>query len=182
MARDTAPGAAGVWLTQGRRFHADVGTANGPLRLQAHCDLVLSDGPDPAGASCQVIDIRTGSAPASGQQAAGGMEKGQGLDLAALMFLALKEGARPEATRIGVVHPDAVNTGLLTAESRENVLPLIAQLAFQQRSLYFGQRGNPAGPEDSARDGETLPLATVAIDPAVLAGKFSRPAAGGDCR
>ena len=168
-------GETGVWLSQDKRFHADVGTASGPLRLQAHCDLVLSDRPGLAGGSCQMIDIRTGAAPPAGAHSADRLEKGQGLNLAALMFLAVKEGARAEATRIGVVHPDAVNTGLLTAESKDDALPALRRLADQQRALNFGQRGNPAAADGPARNGETLPLATVAIDPAILAGKFVLP-------
>ena len=170
-------GETGVWLSQDRRFHADVGTAGGPLRLHAHCDLVFSDQPGLAGASCQLIDIRTGAAPPAGAHSADRLAKGQGLNLAALMFLAVQEGARAEDTRIGVVHPGAVNTGLLTAASREDALPALRRLADQQRALMFGQRGNPAA-DGPAQDGETLPLATVAIDPAVLAGKFARLPAG----
>ncbi len=94
------------------------------------------------------------------------------------MFLAEKAGARAADTRIGVVHPDAVNTGLLTAESRDDAEPALRRLAGQQRTLNFGQRGNPAAADGPARDGEILPLATVAIDPAVLAGKFALPPAG----
>ena len=171
-------GESGVWLIQDRRFHADIGTAGGPLRLQAHCDLVFSDQPELAGASCQMIDIRTGAAPSAGAHSADRLGRGEGLNLAALMFLAVKEGAQAEDTRIGVVHPDAVNTGLLTAESKDDAAPALWRLADQQRALNFGQRGNPAAGDGPARDGETLPLATVAIDPAVLAGKFSRPPSG----
>ena len=95
VAREGSAGAGGVWLSQNRRFHADVGTASGPLRLQAHCDLVFSDQPDLAGASCQLIDIRTGAAPAAGAQSAEPARKGaRDLNLAALMFLAVQAGAR----------------------------------------------------------------------------------------
>ena len=178
VARASSPDAGGVWLSLNRRFHADVGTASGPLRLQAHCDLVLSDRPDLAGASCQMIDIRTGAAPAAGAHSAGRLERGEGLNLAALMFLAEKAGARAADTRIGVVHPDAVNTGLLTAESKDDAEPALSRLAGQQRALHFGQHGNPAAADGPARDGETLPLATVSIDLAVLAGKFALPPPG----
>ena len=134
VARAGSRGETGLWLSQDRRFHADLGTASGPLRLHAHCDLVLSDRPDLAGASCQLIDIRTGAAPPAGAHSADRLEKGQGLNLAALLFLAVQAGARAEDTRIGVVHPGAVNTGLLTAESKDGALPALQRLADQQHA------------------------------------------------
>ncbi len=168
----TVAGAEGrtIWLSQNQRFRGDVGTRIGPLRLQATCDVVLADRPTLEGASCQLIDIRTGSVAATALSP-DRLAKGEGLNLAALMFLALKEGTLPEQTRIGIIHPDAASATPFTAESREAGASALESLARQQRSLNFGQRGN-SGAADSLRDGEILPLATVSIDPTVLARKF----------
>ncbi len=168
LAATAADGQAG-WLTLNRRFHGDVGTATGLLRLQASCDVVLSSAPLLDAASCQMIDLRTGSAAAR-SPTAGSFEQGQGLNLAALMSLALREGALPGQTRVGIVHPDVVHPDLLPAAAVGAAAFALERLAQQQRSLHFGQ-GVAAGAQ---RDGETLPFATVPIDPSVLARKLAR--------
>jgi hypothetical protein len=163
---------AGVWLSQHRRFHASIGTEAGRLRLQAHADIMLSDQPAPQGAACQLIDLRTGALPPTRPISSDQLERGEGMPLAALIFLALEEGTRPDATQVGIVHPDAAHSHLLSAETREAAVPAMTHLAEQQRSLNFGQRGNPPTAEDTPRVTENLPLATVPIEPAVLTAKF----------
>ena len=94
-----ADGETGIWLSQDRRFHADVGTASGPLRLHAQCDLVFSDQPGLAGASCQMIDIRTGAAPPAGtHMPPDRLEKGRGIEPGgSLMFLAVARNPKGSA-------------------------------------------------------------------------------------
>ncbi len=161
---------APLWLAMNQKFHAELGTNSGPLRLQAQCDVVLLDRPELAGAVCQLIDIRTGAAPTSAAPSASQLEQGKGLHAAATLLLALATGAETEGTRAGVVHPDASHLSLSGAELAQTVEPTLARLARQQRTLVFGQRGalvNPHAPGQT----EELPLATTPVEPTILTAK-----------
>ncbi len=163
-------GDAGRWLSLNRAFRTELGTSEGPLRLEARCDLVLLDRPEIVGASCQLLDIRTGAAPASGALRAPAVQSGRGLTLAATLFMARAEGAESVNTQAGVISPDGSNVAMVGEESAPNLQPVLDQLARQQRTLVFGQKGAVA---DTGGYGatENLPLATTPIDPAVLARK-----------
>ena len=164
-----------AWLCLERPFRAELSTQDGPLRLQARCDLVLLDRPELDGASCQLIDIRTGAAPATGALKAGDVQAGRGLGLAALLFLARAEGAETTQTRAGVVHPDASNVGLVDDQSATGLRPVLDLLARQQRTLVFGQKGALTDVSGHGQV-ENLPLATVPVEPATLRLKAERTA------
>ncbi len=163
------------WLSLNRTFRAELGTHEGPLRLQARCDLVLLDRPEMAGAACQLLDIRTGAAPAPGSLTAAKVQSGRGLTLAATLFMARAEGADPTKTHAGVIGPDGSNVSLVNDESAAGLEPVLDRLARQQRTLVFGQKGAVVDTEGHAAV-ENLPLATVPIDPAILARKAERTA------
>ena len=159
-----------LWVCLNQNFRAELGTAAGPLRLRAHSDVVLLDRPDLDGASCQVIDIRTGAAPSGSAPTADQLEKGRGLHAAATLMLALAGGAEPDGSRAGVVHPDSSQFVLSGTDVGTLIQPALERLARQQRTLVFGQRGalvNPHEPDQT----EELPLATTPVEVAVLAAK-----------
>ena len=168
-----ADGGKRCWLSVNRRFEGDVVTGVGGFRLHASCDVMLADQTDLSGAACQMIDFRTGSS-AIGALTADRLASGQGLHFAALFSLALNAGARADETHIGVIQPDSAAASMLPDEAREAAAAVLAILAGQQRSLNFGQRANPTGSGNGHKEGEHLPLATVPIDPAVLAGKLGQ--------
>ncbi len=173
-----APGPDGApararWLCLERTFRADLKTAGGSLKVQARCDAVLLDGPEFAGASGQLIDIRTGAAPTAGAPTAAQLEASQGLGVGALFLMGIAEGLRPETTQAGVIHPDRSNVAQWKLEYAATLAPAVEQLAGQQRSLVFGQK-NPASGGHGREQSEILPLATTPVATVVLAAKAAR--------
>ncbi len=158
------------WLAMNQKFHAELGTDAGPLRLRAQCDVVLLDRPDFPGAVCQLIDIRTGAAPTSSAPSASQFDQGKGLHAAATLLLALATGAETEGTRAGVVHPDASQLALSGAGLAPLVQPTLERLARQQRTLVFGQKGALVNTHDPGQT-EELPLATTPVEPTILTAK-----------
>ena len=158
------------WLVLDREFEAELPTPAGRLRLRAHCDVLLLDRPELSGAACQIIDIRTGAVP-TGPPSAAQLQDGRGLGEAALLFLAMEEGASTAGTRASVVHPDAALVDTLGAEAADGLRPALEVLAARQRSLCFGQRGAIVESGHGPRDAENLPLATTPVDPLVLEAK-----------
>ncbi len=167
-------GGGARWLVLDREFHAELPTPAGRLRLRAHCDVLLLDRPEMTGAACQIIDIRTGSVPASGVPTAAQIEGGRGLGEAALLFLAMEEGAVADGSQASAIHPDAALVDVIGADAASALRPAMELLASRQRSLRFGQRGAIVESGHGARDAEHLPLATTPVDPAVLEAKSRR--------
>ena len=165
-----ADGQTERWVSVERNFRAVLGTGDGLLRLRARCDLVLLDRPEMAGANCQLIDIRTGAAPSSGPLTLAKVQTGKGLGLAALVFMARAEGADLHRTRAGVIHPEGSNFAMVDDHSAPTLQPAMDQLAREQGTLMFGQRGAVVD-ESGHGQVENLPLATTLVDPAVLARK-----------
>ena len=158
------------WMIMARDFQAALETANGPLRLRARCDLVLLDRPELAGATCQLIDFRTGAVPPSGPLTLAKVQTGKGLNLVALLFMARAEGANAGATYAGVLHPEGSNLALVDQRSAPMLQPAMDALAREQHTLVFGQKGAVV---DESGHGvvENLPLATTPIELEVLARK-----------
>ncbi len=166
---DGTPGGA-RWLCLERTFRVDLKTAQGPLRLRARCDAVLLDRPEFAGASGQLIDLRTGATPMLGAPTAAQIEAGQGLGLGTLLLMGIAEGLRAEATQAGVIYPDGSNVAQWTVENVPTLAPAVESLAERQRSLVFGQKNTFTGGH-SREDSEELPLATTPVASAILAAK-----------
>ena len=162
------------WLVLDKDLRAEIPAAAGHLRLRAHCDVLLLDQPDLAGASCQLIDIRTGAVPSSNAPTAAAIQEGRGIGDATLLFLALEEGASAEGSSASVIHPDAAIVTVMNANAADAMRPLFEQLAARQRSLCFGQRGAIVDNNPGRRDVENLPLATTPVDPTVLEAKSLR--------
>ena len=169
---DAASGTDGNrWLVLDREFRAELPTPAGRLRLRAHCDVLLLDGPEVPGAACQIIDIRTGAVPSAGPPSAAQIQNGRGLGEAALLFLAMEEGALAEGTQASAVHPDVALVNIMGADAAGSLRPALERLAARQRSLCFGQRGAIVESGHGGHDAENLPLATTPVDPAILAAK-----------
>ena len=160
------PSGNGLLLCMGKSFEGELPTRDGPLHLRAHCDVLLLDRATLPGATCQFIDIRTGSHAAAPPTAAN-LGDGQGLKLIGLLFLALEEGADPSGIHVGVIHPNGANTSLLDASLKSALEPMVEALARKQRFLVFGQRGGLVAGHGTDQS-ENLPLATTPIDLAVL--------------
>ncbi len=160
------------WLCLGKTFEGEISTREGPLHLRAHCDALLLNQADLAGATCQFVDIRTGSMTGAAAPTFAKIENGQGLNLVGLLFLALAEGANPAGIHVGVVHPDGSNQTLLDASAAASCEPMVEALARKQRFLVFGQRGGLAAGHGHNQT-ENLPLATTPIDLATLAEKWN---------
>ncbi len=159
-----------LWLAMNQHFQSELTTAAGPLRLRTQSDVVFLDRPEIDGAVCQIIDIRTGAAPATTAPTASQFEQGKGLHTATTLLLALAAGAEADGSRAGVVHPDASQLTLSVENVRTLVQPTLERLARQQRTLIFGQKGTLVNAHDPGQT-EELPLATTPVEPIILAAK-----------
>ena len=154
----------GAWFyAMEKSARQEVATASGALRLKGRFDLVLSDRPSLKGARLRVIDFKTGkSEPPSFATLA----KGEGHQFAAYFLMARDVGAASVA--VGVIRPDFAKLDSFTDADEMGLREVMEPLAKLQQQLNFGRRGALVAAWGKC---ETLPIATLAIEPEVLAQK-----------
>ncbi len=137
-----------------------VQTAAGMLPLKGRVDIVISDRPEIEGSRVRVFDFKTGrtAAPTMGT-----LDAGKGMQFAAYYLMARDAGAL-EAV-VGIIKPEARAQDVFQVANEAELRARFGRLAELARSLRFGRLG-PLVSEYGVC--ETLPLATVPIDPAIL--------------
>ena len=166
--RSGPPGAAcgrrgDGWIQLLRSEHplaVTVRTAGGSLPLKGRIDIVISDSPEIAGARVRMFDFKTGrgSTPTLASLA-----RGQGAQFAAYYLMARDAGAAEVV--IGIIKPEERARDVFGAADEEALRARFALLAELRRTLRFGRRGPLVSAHGVC---ETLPMATVPIDPAIL--------------
>jgi hypothetical protein len=140
-----------------------VRTSAGPLMLKGRIDILISDRPELPGARVRMFDFKTGRAQAPSLATLAG---GNGSQFAAYYLMARDAGAA-EAV-IGIIKPEDRARDVFAAPDEEALRARFSLLAELWRDLRFGRRG-PLVTDYGVC--ETLPLATVPIDPAILTQK-----------
>jgi hypothetical protein len=153
------------WLDAGycaveQKLAVTVRTPAGPLLLKGRIDILIGDHPEISGARVRMFDFKTGrgSAPTLAT-----LERGYGAQFAAYYLMARDAGAA-EAV-IGIIKPEERARDVFAGPDEETLRAHFAVLAELRRNLRFGRRGPLVSEYDVC---ETLPLATVPIDPAIL--------------
>jgi PD-(D/E)XK nuclease superfamily protein len=144
-------------------LNVEVATPSGTLKLRGRADFIASDRSELAGAAVQIVDFKTGGTQAPSMSSLG---KGHGHQFASYRLMARDLGAA--SARVGIARPDEVKLELFADADDAALREIFAPLARLQREMRFGRRGALV-----ARYGacETLPVATRAIEPEVLAAK-----------
>ncbi len=137
-----------------------VRTPAGSLPLKGRIDVLISERPEIAGAHVRMFDFKTGrgSTPTLASLA-----RGQGAQFAAYYLMARDAGAA-EAV-IGIIKPEERARDVFGAADEEALRARFSLLAELRRTLRFGRRGPLVSAHGVC---ETLPMATVPIDPAIL--------------
>jgi len=143
-----------------QKLAVTVRTPAGPLLLKGRIDILISDRPEIAGARVRRVDFKTGRSAAPTLAT---LERGQGAQFAAYYLMARDAGAA-EAV-IGIIKPEDRARDVFGKADEEELRARFAVFAKLRRDLRFGRRG-PLVSEYGVC--ETLPLATVPIDPAIL--------------
>jgi hypothetical protein len=137
-----------------------VRTPSGPLPLKGRIDILISDRPEIPNASVRMFDFKTGRGQAPTLST---LARGSGAQFAAYYLMARDAGAA-EAV-IGIIKPGERALDVFSAADEPALRAHFALLAELWRNLRFGRRGPLV---DDYGVCETLPLATVPIDPAIL--------------
>ena len=152
---------AGNFCVTEQKLAVSVGTPGGPLPLKGRIDILISDRPDIAGARVRIFDFKTGRGAVPPSLAT--LERGYGAQFAAYYLMARDAGAADAV--IGIIKPDSRALDVFAAADEPNLRARFAILAGLRQNLRFARRG-PLVSEYGVC--ETLPLATVPIDPAIL--------------
>ena len=150
----------GHFCAMEQRLDVTVQTPAGSLLLKGRIDLLISDRPSLSGASVRLFDFKTGRGTAP---TLASLQKGQGAQFAAYYLLARDAGAARAV--IGIIKPEDRAREVFGPEDEEALRARFVIYANLFRTLRFGRRG-PLVDEHGVC--ETLPLATVPIDPAIL--------------
>jgi hypothetical protein len=143
----------------------NVRTPTGPLLLKGRIDILISDQAEIRGAHLHLFDFKTGRGKAPSLST---LAQGSGGQFAAYYLMARDAGA--VSAVIGIIKPEDAARTVLGPDDEEALRARMGVLAALQRDLRFGQAAakNPDyGPSES------LPLATVPIDPVILNQKAS---------
>ena len=143
-----------------QKLAVTVRTPAGPLLLKGRIDILIGDCPEIAGARVRIFDFKTGRGAAP---TLASLAKGQGAQFAAYYLMARDAGAT-EAV-IGIIKPEDRARDVFGAADEADLRAHFGLLAELRRTLRFGMRGALVSEHGVS---ETLPMATVAIDPAIL--------------
>jgi hypothetical protein len=145
------------------QISGEIQTAKGLLRLNGRMDLVLRDRPQWAESRVKIIDFKTGKreVPTLAKLA-----NGEGLQFGAYLLLACNAVAGEVSVQC--VSPRLAGKRLLTEDDIETARQGVALAAERQNTLRFG-----IGARMRAEYGrsETLPLATLPIEPEIVKAK-----------
>jgi len=147
-----------------QKLAVNIGTASGPLLLKGRIDILISDQPGIRGANVHLFDFKTGRASKAPTLTT--LAQGSGGQFAAYYLMARDAGA--VSAVIGIIKPEETARAVFGPGDEVELRARMGVLAELQRDLRFGQA--PAKNPDYGPC-ETLPLATVPIDPAILTQK-----------
>ena len=150
----------GHYCAMEQKLAVTVTTPGGPLLLKGRIDILISDRPEIPGARVRIFDFKTGRSQAPSLST---LERGNGAQFAAY-YLMVRDIGASEAV-IGIIKPEERTREVFGASDEEALRARFALLANLWRNLRFGRRG-PLVTDYGVC--ETLPLATVPIDPAIL--------------
>jgi hypothetical protein len=153
------------WLDGGycameQKLAVTVRTPSGPLPLKGRIDILISDIPGLSGASLRMFDFKTGRGQAPTLST---LQRGSGAQFAAYYLMARDAGAAKAV--IGIIKPEDRALDVFAADDEPALRAHFALLANLWLNKRFGRRG-PLVTDHGVC--ETLPLATVPIDPAIL--------------
>ena len=151
---------AAEYCAMEQKLAVSVQTPNGPMLLKGRIDILISDRPEIAGARVRMFDFKTGRSTAPSLAT---LEKGNGAQFAAYYLMARDAGAA-EAV-IGIIKPEGRASDVFGPADEASLRARFGHFADLWRDLRFGRSG-PLVSEYGVY--ETLPLATVPIDPAIL--------------
>ncbi len=138
----------------------NIRTPSGPLLLKGRIDILISDQPGLRGAHLHLFDFKTGRSKAPSLST---LAQGAGGQFAAYYLMARDAGAASAV--IGLIKPEEKARTIFGPDDEEALRARMGVLASLQRDLRFGEaaaRNPDYGPSES------LPMATVPIDPAIL--------------
>jgi hypothetical protein len=140
-------------------------TPAGPLLLKGRLDILISDRPGLPGAHVRIFDFKTGrrSTPTLATLA-----QGYGAQFAAYYVMARDAGA--VSVTIGIIKPEEPARDVFSTADEQPLRDFFTALAGLSTNLRFGRRGPLVSDYGIC---ESLPLATVPIDPAILDQKTS---------
>ena len=147
-----------------QKLAVNIATPSGPLLLKGRIDILISDQQAIREANVHLFDFKTGRSSKAPTLATLG--QGAGGQFAAYYLMARDAGAASAV--IGIIKPEDAARAVFGAADEEELRARMGVLAGLQRDLRFGQA--PAKNRDYGKS-ETLPLATVPIDPAILTQK-----------
>jgi len=150
----------GEYCAMEQRLAVTVQTPRGPLLLKGRIDILISDRPEFAGARVRMFDFKTGRGAAPTLAT---LANGQGAQFAAYYLMARDAGAA-EAV-IGIIKPEERARDVFGPDDEDVLQARFGELAELRRTLRFGRRGAVVADYGAC---ETLPMATVPIDPAIL--------------
>jgi hypothetical protein len=143
-----------------KKLAVSVRTPAGPLLLKGRLDIMISDREEMSGAHLRIFDFKTGRSAAPTLAT---LERGNGAQFAAY-YLMVRDAGAAEAV-IGIIKPEERARDVFSTGDEEVLRAQFSVFANLWRDLRFGRRGPLVSDYGIC---ETLPLATVPIDPAVL--------------
>ena len=158
--REVRGALAGGYCAMEQKLAVHVGTPSGSLPITGRIDIVISDRPSLTDARVRMFDFKTGRAQTPSVST---LHSGSGAQFAAYYLMARDAGAAEAA--IGVIKPEERAREVFDVDDESALRAHFALLADLRRTRRFGRRG-PLVTEFGIC--ETLPLATVPIDPAIL--------------
>ena len=142
-----------------------VHTPGGPVMLKGRIDIFLSDRPGIEDARVRIFDFKTGRSAAPTLTS---LSRGYGAQFAAY-YLMVRDAGAADAI-IGIIKPQERARDVFSNADDEPLRAHFSAFAGLRRTLRFGRRGPLVSDYGVC---ETLPLATVPIDPAILDQKFA---------
>jgi len=143
-----------------QKLAVKIQTPGGPLVIKGRIDILISDRPELAGAHVRVFDFKTGRRAAP---TLASLARGQGAQFAAY-YLMVRDAGAAEAV-IGIIKPEEPARDVFATADETELRAAFATYANLWRDLRFGRRGPLVSDYGVC---ETLPLATVPIDPVIL--------------
>jgi len=150
----------GRYCSMEQKLALEVHTPSGSLLLKGRIDILISDRPEIPGATLRMFDFKTGRGDAPSLAT---LARGKGAQFAAYYLMARDAGAA-EAV-IGIIKPEDHARDVFGPADEEALRARFSLLADLRRNLRFGQLGPLVSDYGEC---ESLPMATLPIDPAIL--------------
>jgi hypothetical protein len=143
-----------------QKLAVSVHTPGGPLLLKGRIDILIADAPQIPGARVRMFDFKTGRGDAPSLTT---LDTGSGAQFAAYYLMARDAGAAQAV--IGIIKPEEAARDVFGPADETALRAHFGRFADLWRDLRFGRTGPLVTDHGTC---ESLPLATVPIDPAIL--------------